>query len=265
VISLLLLGALLLASPSAAPAPTPSALSLTLEPGPGETFTAVVVGPPGEGGGTPGDFRGRIALYGSPAAIPVTGRAERTRSGRIAVRFAVRYAAVPADWSARFRPLSVDLALDGSCAGRRIDWRARVPFDEIAMSADASTGSRFLSLSQIRLTDVAFAHSEGVADLRVRNPFTFPLTIASSEYRIEAAGREVGGGSTRGILVRPSRTSVVQFPVEVENGPLVAAAGRAILAAGDVEARLRGWIRVRLAGGDVRIPVDLGGRLRNDT
>jgi LEA14-like dessication related protein len=257
VISLLLLASLLASPPAALPA-----ISLTLEPGAGETFTAVVVGPPGDG--SPGEFHGSVALYGSPASIPVTGRAERTRSGRIGVRFAVRYAAVPPDWSARFRPLSVDLALDGVSGGRPISWRGRLPWSDIGVTADTATGARFLSLAQIRLTDVALSRSEGVADLRVRNPFTFPLTIASSEYRIEAAGREVGSGSTRGILVRPSRTSVVEFPVEVENGPLAAAAGRALLAAGDVQARLHGWIRVRLAGGDVRIPVDLGGRLRTD-
>jgi LEA14-like dessication related protein len=257
----LLLWAILLAAP-AAPA-APPLIALTLEPGGGDTFTAVVTGPSGEG--LPGDFRGNVSLYGSPAAVAISGRAARAPGGRLAVRFSIRYDAIPPDWSARFRPLSVDVALDGTAGSRPISWRGRLTWDEIGLTADAATGARFLSLSEIRLTDVAFSQSEGVADLRVRNPFTFPLTIASSEYRIEAAGREVGSGATHGILVRPSRTSVVQFPVEVQNGALAAAAGSALLSAGDVEARLRGWIRVRLAGGDVRIPIDLGGRLRNDS
>lgn len=255
-----LLWASLIAAAAGAP---PAAFSLTLQPGAGETFTALVTGP--ANGAGPGDFHGVVSLYGSPASIPVAGNATRTREGRLAVRFAIRYAAVPPDWSARFRPLSADFSLEGTAGGRPISWRGSLPWQDIGLSADAATAARFLSLSQIRLTDVAFSESQGVADLQVRNPFSFPLTIASSEYRVEAAGREVGSGATHGILIRPLRTSVVQFPVEVENGQLIAAAGRAILARGDVEARLRGWIRVRLPGGDVRIPLDLGGRLRNES
>lgn len=262
-VPILLLWASLLA---AAPGPSSAVLALTLEPGAGDAFAAVVTGPAGEGGGTSGDFRGAVALYGSPVSLPVAGRATRASGGgRLSVRFSVRYADVPPDWSVRFRPLSVDLALAGSAGGQPVAWRGRVPFAEIGLAADAATAARFVSLSQIRLTDMAFSRSEGVADLRVRNPFSFPLTIASSEYRIEVAGREIGSGSTRGILVRPSRVSVVQFPVEIENGELFAAAGRAVLARGDVEARLRGWMRVRLPGGDVRVPLDLGGRLRSES
>jgi len=257
----LLLWASLLAATPAAPSP---ALSLTVEPGAGDSFTAVLEGPAGSG--AVGDFHGTVALYGSPVSLPVSGRAARTRDGRLAIRLSVRYEAIPPDCSTRFRPVSVDVALEGSAGGRPVSWRGRLPWQEIALSADSATAARFLSLAAIRLTDVSLSTSEGVADLSVRNPFSFPLTIASSEYRVEAAGREIGRGATRGILVRPSRRSVVQLPVEVENGPLADAAGRALLSAGDVEARLRGWIRLRVgAGGDVRIPLDLGGRLRSDS
>ena len=242
----------------------PPVLSLTVEPGSGDSFTAIVEGPAESG--APGEFRGTASLYGSSFTLPVSGRAARTRDGRLAIRLSIRYAAVPPDWSVRFHPLSLDVALDGSAGGRPVSWRGRVLWEDIAVSADPATAAGFLSLAEIRLTDVSFSTSRGVADLSVRNPFSFPLTIASSEYHVEAAGREIGGGATRGVLVRPSVRSVVQLPVEVENGPLAAAAGRTLFSAGDVEVRLRGWIRLRLAGGgDVRIPLDLGGRLRSDS
>jgi LEA14-like dessication related protein len=248
----------LLVAAAATPAPP---ISLDLAPGPGATFAATVSGPAGDA--PSGDFRGEVRLNGSAASMRVSGRATRA-GGRLSIRTApLLYADVPADWSARFRPYAVDVELDGSVGAHPIAWRGHLTWDEVGLSADAATGARFLSLSDMRLTDVAFSTSRGVASLTVRNPFTFPLTIASSEYRIEAAGREVGRGATQGILIRPSRASVVEFPVELDNGDLAAAAGRTLLAAGDVEARLRGWIKVRLAGGDVRIPVDLGGRLRN--
>jgi LEA14-like dessication related protein len=249
---------------AAAPVAASPALALTVEPGSGDSFTAIVEGPAESG--APGDFRGTVALYGSPVSLPVSGRAARTRDGRLAISVSIRYAAVPPDWSTRFRPLSVDVALDGSAGGRPVTWRGRLLWEDIAWSADSAMAGRFLSLAEIRLTDVSLSTSEGVADLSVRNPFSFPLTIASSEYRVEAAGREIGRGATRGVLVRPSRRSVVQLPVEVENGQLAAAAGRTLLSAGDVEARLRGWIKLRLGGGgEVRIPLDLGGRLRSDS
>ena len=251
---------LFLSAVAARPSPP---ISLDIAPGPGATFAATVSGPAGDA--SAGEFRGEFRLNGSASSMRVSGRA--TRAGdRLSIRTApLLYADVPADWSARFRPYAVDVELDGSVGSHPIAWRGHLTWDEVGLSADAATGARFLSLSEVRLTDVAFSSSRAVASLTVRNPFTFPLTIASSEYRIEAAGHEVGSGATQGILIRPSRASVVEFPVEFDNGELAAAAGRTLLAAGDVEARLRGWVKVRLAGGDVLIPLDLAGRLRGSS
>lgn len=242
---------------AAAPAAS-SSLTLAIDPSPGQTFVATVTGPAGS---VPtGAFRGRAALNGSPVELAVTGRAVRA-GGRLTIRTTLRYSDIPSDWAARYRPFSADVRLTGEVAGAPVSWQGRVAWQDVAMSGSAATAGRFLALAQVRVTHVAASASTGVADLRVTNPFSFPLTIASSEYRIEASEREIGRGATRGILVRPARASTISFPVEVDHGQLIAAAGRALLSSGEVDVRLRGWLSIRLPGGDVRIPLDLAGRL----
>ena len=192
--------------------------------------------------------------------LSLAGRAVRT-GGRLSIRIVVRYADVPADWSARYRPFACDLRVEGAAGGAPLAWQGRIAWEDVAVSRDATVAGRFLALDEIELTDFAPAHSRAIARLRVVNPFSFPLTIASSQYRLEADGREVGRGATQGRLVRGGRTSTVDVPVDVDHGELLAAAGGAILGSGQVNAQLRGFVTIRLAGGDVRVPLDLSAPL----
>jgi LEA14-like dessication related protein len=120
---------------------------------------------------------------------------------------------------------------------------------------------RFVRLVTLEVTDVSFLSSDARAVVGVRNPFSFPLTVASSRYKVTAGGRQLGRGSTRGMILRPRQESTVLLPLEVEHGALIAAAGGAVLSGEGVPARLDGTLTVRLPGGDVAVPIDLSGRL----
>ena len=247
---------LLLAAVLAAAPPSPFALEVALSEG--AAFSATLTFP--GSAGSSGDFQGRLALYDSPSELRVTG-VRISRAGRpLAIRTAIRYADIPADWIARFRPDGFDYRLTGTLGGAPVSWAARFAWNDVPVSGEEAVLSRFLSLEGIEMTSLAPSRSHGLARLRVTNPFAFPLQLSRSEYRLEADGREVGRGSTRGVLVRPG-TTVLDFPIEVNHGQLLAAAGSALLTGGAVDARLAGSLTVKLPGGEVRVPLDLAGQV----
>jgi LEA14-like dessication related protein len=63
------------------------------------------------------------------------------------------------------------------------------------------------------------------------------------------------------MILRPGQETTLRLPIDLDHGQLLAAAGSALSSGGDVEGRLRGALVVRLAGGDIPVPLELSGRL----
>jgi LEA14-like dessication related protein len=243
----------------AAPAPDrATGVGLEVDPSPGDSVAAAFTGPAGS---IPaGEFRGRVSAYGSAVELPLSGRAERTRAG-LRIRSRIRYADLPEEWGSRVRPDGLVFRLQGAVGSVPVDWNARLPWSAVGVAGEQEALGRFLSLKEIEMTSLSPASSRGVARLEVVNPFAFPLRIASSQYRLEASGREIGDGSTQGLLVRALRSSTLDFPIRVEHSQLIAAAGRAFFTSEEIDARIVGSLTVRLPGGDFRVPLDLAGRI----
>jgi len=234
-------------------------IEIDVRPGPAETFSATLVGP--ARGGRGGRFSGQLALNGSSVEIPISARAEAS-GDRLRLPVTLRYSEIPEDWANRFRPATFDFRLAGRVAGETaVEWAGTVRWDDVGVEGERETARRFVRLRTLEVTDVSLLSSEARAVVAVRNPFAFPLTIAATRYRLAASRRVVGTGQTRGILLRARQESTLLLPLEVEHGELVAAAGQAILAGGDVPARLSGTMTVRLPRGDVVVPLDLSGQL----
>ncbi|MGH9368419.1 MAG: LEA type 2 family protein [Thermoanaerobaculia bacterium] len=246
---------LLLALAASAAAP----IGLSVRPEAGDTFTAVVTGEaPGEASGP---FSGTLALNGSAAELPVRGEAGRA-GRRLNLPLTVRYADVPADWAERFRPSDFDYRLRGTVAGReRVEWAGSMRWAEVSVEVEKESVERFVRLGSLELTRLSLLASEARATVFVRNPFSFPLRVASARYELFANGRAVGSGETRGLLLHPGRENTLGFPIEVEHGPLLSAAGSALASGGQIDGRLLGQLTVRLPGGDIAAPLDLSGRL----
>ena len=129
------------------------------------------------------------------------------------------------------------------------------------MEGGRDTMAEFLVLEDVALTDVSLLSSEASARLSVRNPFAFPLKIAQTTYTLFAEGREVGSGSTQGIILHPAQKNVLALPIDVDHAALLSAAGGAVVSGGDVAVKLTGRLVVRLKGGDLAIPISLSGNL----
>jgi LEA14-like dessication related protein len=209
----------------------------------------------------PGPFRGAITLNGSPSEMPVAGTVVHA-GGRWQLTVPVRYAEVPADWADRFAPQTFTYRLKGSGAGAAPrEWSGTAAWKDVEIEGDKDVLARFLALEDVQLTEFSLLSSEAEARLAIHNPLGFELKIAETSYTLFVDGRVVGEGATRGLILHPARRNVLALPVSIDHGELIAAAGQALLAGGDVEVRLRGRMVLRLKGGDIAVPLDLSGRL----
>jgi len=237
-----------LADPPAAPVRFTLAIS-------GETAIRVTLSGTGDVPGGP--FQGAISVNNSAAELPLSGTVERAgKEWKLPVT--VRYADVPADWADRFRPDGFTYRLR-SASGR--EWTGSSRWNEVELEGSRDAAEEFLKLDDVTLTNVSLLSSEAHAQLTVRNPFSFPLKIASTEYTLFADGREVGSGQTQGMILHAAQKNHLALPIDVDHSSLLAAAGGALVSGGDVAVRLQGRLVVRLKGGDVTVPLAMSGHL----
>ncbi len=248
-----LLAVLAVAASAAAP------ISLAIRPGPADTLTVIATRE--TSGEDAGAFSGTVSLNGSPAEARVTGQAERSGS-RLRLSLTLRYADIPADWADRFRLGTFDYRLRGTVGGHPADgWRGSMPWKDVQVEGEKDNASKFVRLGSLQITRFSLLESEARASVSVRNPLSFPLKLAGASYRLLANGREVGSGEAHGMLLHASQDNTLDFPIEIEHAQLLSAAGSALASGGEIEGRLRGELVVRLAGGDIAVPLDLSGRL----
>jgi LEA14-like dessication related protein len=207
-----------------------------------------------------GPFRGAISLNGSPVELPIAGTVAHAE-GRWRLPVTVRYAEVPADWADRFRPETFSYRLRGGVSGAPREWTGTRPWRDVEIDGDRETLAGFLELSHVGLTHVSLFSSEATAELALRNPFSFPLKIAETQYTLLADGQEVGEGQTRGLLLHPSQKNVLSLPIEIDHAQLLSAAGKAAAAGGEVAVRLKGHLVIRLKSGDLTVPLNLASSL----
>ena len=251
----MLIACLLLAA-AAAP------VEITVDPRPNGTFTIAFSGPVLKD--TSGPFRGSVSLYGSAAEIPLSGQAEM-RKGLLRATANLRYADVPADWLNRFRKDAFDyrIRLEVS-GGETVSWSGTARWDHVAAGGTRETLEQFLKLSSLELTSLSLTRSEGRAVLVLTNPFSFPITLASTSYRLLVKDEEVGAGGTRGRILRPQYKISLELPFTVQQWRFIGAVGGQWAAGAEIEAELEGSLTLRLPSGDLTIPLKFPARLGTD-
>jgi LEA14-like dessication related protein len=245
---------------AASAAATP--MTLGVRPGPTENFTAILTGE--VPGAAAGSVSVSIRLNGAPTVLTVSHPKSERVGGRLRVFLTMDYAMVPADWVDHLRLGSIEYDVHGQLAEKKLvpwHWSGSMPWSAVSVEGREETASAFIRLSSLEMTSFSLFESEARAVVTVRNPFSFPLKIAGATYRLFANGREVGSGQTQGLLLHPKQDNALDFPIGVEHGPMLAAAGGALAAGGEIDGRLQGELSVRLPGGDIAIPLDLSGKV----
>ena len=224
-----------------------------------DAFSAVLTAP---GPDVPaGRFTGTLTLNGSRAAVPIQGEIQRS-AGQVVLPVKLRYADVPADWGDRFRADTFDYRVQGRVrGGPSVEWAGTLKWGRVTVKGDPERSADFFRFVRLALAGFSLSESEANAEIWVRNPFSFPIRIASSRYTLSANGREVGEGETRAMVLAPRAGSTLRLPIAIDNAALLATAGSAVLAGGQIEGRLSGELRVKVSRGEVALPLRLGGRM----
>jgi LEA14-like dessication related protein len=237
-------------------------VEITVDPRPGASFVVSFAGPAPRT--SAGDFHGSVSLYGSPAEMPLVGRAE-TRGGLLRLSATLRYADVPADWLNRFRRDTFDYRVRADVAGgESVSWSGTERWTQVTTAGGNDALQYFVKLASLELTSLSLTRSEGRAVLAITNPFSFPITIAAASYRLSVDGEEVGAGGTRGRILRPRHLAGLELPFTVQQWRFLAAAGGQWAAGADVEAEIEAALTFRLPTGDLSIALRLPGSLGTD-
>ncbi len=243
----------LLAAPSAGP------LRFSVQAAGDREARATISGPAAEL--PPGPFRGSLTLNGSAAELPVEGTVALVGS-RWRLPVVIRYAELPAAWTEGFRTDTFSYRLrgtSGAAGATPREWAGTQSFHDVEF--EGGDAEKFLSLRNVRLTEMSLLSSEAVGDLAILNPLGFDVRIAEARYVLFAEGEQVGDGAARGMILHAGQRNVLELPIEIDHGSLLAAAGQALVSGGDVAVRLKGRLVLRLKGGDVVVPLDLSGHL----
>ena len=210
-----------------------------------------------------GPFRGAVSVNGSSAEFPISGTVVHA-DGKFRLPVTVRYKELPEAWTEGFNTHTFTYRVRGKSEsgggnGTPREWTGTQAFQDVEVTGEGS--DRFLALQDVHLTDMSLLSSEGVGELMLVNPLGFDVKIADATYALFAEGEPIGQGSARGLILRGGHKNTVRLPIAIDHASLLSAAGKAVLAGGDVAVRLKGKLVLRLKGGDVAVPLDLSGRM----
>jgi LEA14-like dessication related protein len=206
-----------------------------------------------------GAFRGAVSVNGSPAEVPISGTVAHA-DGKFRLPVTVRYTDLPEAWTEGFRTDTFTYRVKGGSGdGKPRQWTGTQAFEQVEVIGEGS--DKFLALENVRLTDMSLLSSEAVARLMLVNPLGFDVRVAEAQYVLLAENEPIGEGSARGLILRGQRRNILSLPIAIDHASLLSAAGKAVVAGGDVAVKMNGKLVLRLKGGDVTVPLHLSGHL----
>ena len=206
-----------------------------------------------------GPFRGAVSVNGSAAEVPIAGTVAHA-DGKFRLPVTVRYTELPEAWTENFRTDTFTYRVKGESAdGKPRQWTGTQAFQDVDAGGEGS--DKFLALENVQLTDMSLLSSEAVARLMLVNPLGFDVRVAEAQYVLFAENEPIGEGSARGLILRGQRKNFLSLPIAIDHASLLSAAGKAVVAGGDVAVQMNGKLVLRLKGGDVTVPLHLSGRL----
>ncbi|KAA0254832.1 LEA type 2 family protein [Acidobacteria bacterium ACD] len=209
-----------------------------------------------------------VANVRLPVGQPVTVAVQERPTGAEAVFLLdIDLRKVPEELVTRMGTHAVDPVLTGRLRG---DGGTEVPVHAVGvirfgtpqLVAPASNATRFVRYAGARLSGLGLAESTGEARAFVYNPFGFPLDVRSLSYSLWLGERRVVTGELRGIRLHPARENEVRIPLRALNSDLVAAAGQAVLAGGELDGELMAQVELKAGRDGVTFPLKLPGKVR---
>lgn len=241
-------------------APGPQVIGLRIGPIEPAKLGVVLLVAPSAAGKCAGQFRGELGFLDAVPGVQVAGTFATGAQG-CELRTSTPWSAIgeEAVQGARSDGLRVRVRGD-RIEGRKktkVAWSAPVPRAAIQFAEPMKvTLPRFARASDMRIGAIGLEATTVDAEIVVRSPLRFHVRVLQVRCELQMEGLVVATGHKDDFLVFGGRPNPVVFPVTVNNAALLSAAGRSLARGAMAAGKLVGVARIRLAGGDVDVPVE---------
>ena len=241
-------------------APGPQVIGLRIGPIEPAKLGMVLLVAPSAAGKCAGQFRGELGFLDAAPGVQVAGTFAAGAQG-CELRTSVPWSAIDEEaiQGARGDGLRVRVR------GERIEGRkkakvalaAPVPRAAIQVTEPMkATLPRFAQARDMRIGALGLEATKVDAGIVVRSPLRFHLRVMQVRCELQVEGLVVATGHKDDFLIFGGRPNTVVFPVTVNNVAMLSAVGRSLARGAIAEGKLVGVARLRLAGGDVEVPVE---------
>lgn len=178
----------------------------------------------------------------------------------------VKLSDVPEELASRIGTKALDIHFKGSLAGEngstaRVCAVGVLRLGTTDVKAPYSFLESFVKFGGARLTGLSLTETKGAGKVVLYNPFSFPLSVKSVAYGIEANGQKLGNGGKEAFQIHGGRESEISLPISAPNASLVAAAGSLLRTGGTIDGLLTGAIAIKAGNGAITIPLKMPGRI----
>ena len=203
---------------------------------------------------------GTISLFDA-AVLPVDSFPERLPSGRWLFQFFLPYGTLSPEALARGSTEAIDYRLKADLrsgvVSKPMEFRGRIPRDHLQLTESMKvTLRRFVRVQETHLGHVGLGRATVNIDLDILVPLGFDLKLLEARYEMDVGERTVSRGRREKFLLHGGRWNRLQFPIELEYGGVLAAAGKAATSRGQVDGKFTGIARLRLPSGDLDFPFE---------
>lgn len=207
-----------------------------------------------------GSYRGVMQFFEAPHGVNVSGLL-KTNAGVCELTASVPWA----DLSEKFIQLTRSDVLQVRFRGELVDgqtvtkvnWMLPVPKAAVLLTEPMkNTVQRFAKATDVQLGGLDLKSSTVNADITVQSPLVFDLRVLHATCELEIHGKVVATGIKENFILAAKSKTLLRIPITLNHKALLSATGSVLTQMGKVEGKLVGWVRVKLPGSDVDLPLE---------
>ena len=208
-----------------------------------------------------GLFRGQLSIYEVAPGIPVTA-STIALNGACRLTVVVPWKSVSETMIRQMRGDLLQLRLSGDLidgkSKRKVNWAVDATKATLILAEQMKeTIKRFAKATDLQIGSVGLSESAVNTNITVQSPLGFDLIVQKITYTLEIHGAVVATGVKESLVILAAgRPTHLQVPVSIQHRALLSATSSVISKKGKVNGKLSGFVRLRLPGGNMDLPME---------
>jgi len=212
-----------------------------------------------------GSFRGVMQFFEAPPGVNVSGPL-RSNAGACELTATVPWSELNQKAIQLARGDLLQVRFKGELVEGKtitpVNWMLPAPKAAVLLTEPMkNTVQRFAKATDIQLGSMGLKSSTVNADMSVLSPLAFDLRVLHATCELQIHGQVVATGIKENFVIHASRMNTLRIPVTLNHKALLSATGNVLTQMGKVDGKLVGWVRIKLPGGDVDLPLEFPIRL----